>query len=128
MLRFLSRRKVRNNYVDNASGTRGGPGAGSGGGGVIASSSGSQIKPQRIVVNKNKIDCRVILLDNTDLSIELSVSIELQYSYNSLISRDSQEGVPGLGGGGVCLFRAEVQTFHDCVFAHVCVCACSVCV
>lgn len=99
MLRFLSRRKVRNNYVDNASGTRGGPGAGSGGGGVIASSSGSQIKPQRIVVNKNKIDCRVILLDNTDLSIELSVSIELQYSYNSLISRDSQEGVPGLRGG-----------------------------
>lgn len=127
MLRFLSRRKVRNNYVDNASGTRGGPGAGSGGGGVIASNSGSQIKPQRIVVNKNKIDCRVILLDNTDLSIELSVSIELQYSYNSLISRDSQEGVPWLGGG-VCLFRAEVQTFHDCVFAYVCVCACSVCV
>ncbi|XP_017117533.1 band 4.1-like protein 5 isoform X2 [Drosophila elegans] len=74
MLRFLSRRKVRNNYVDNS---RGGGGAGSsavggagGGGGAIAS--GSQIKPQRIVVNKNKIDCRVILLDNTDLSIELS--------------------------------------------------------
>lgn len=126
MLRFLSRRKVRNNYVDNASGTRGGPGAGSGGGGVIASSSGSQIKPQRIVVNKNKIDCRVILLDNTDLSIELSVSIELQYSYNSLISMDSQEGVPGLRG--VCLFRAEVQTFHDCVFASVCVRVFCVCV
>ncbi|KAH8417683.1 hypothetical protein KR222_004420 [Zaprionus bogoriensis] len=75
MLRFLSRRKVRNNYADNASNARGGAGAGSGaggGGGVIASSSGSQIKPQRIVVNKNKIDCRVILLDNTDLSIELS--------------------------------------------------------
>ncbi|XP_052836023.1 band 4.1-like protein 4B isoform X2 [Drosophila gunungcola] len=74
MLRFLSRRKVRNNYVDNS---RGAGGAGSsaaggagGGGGAIAS--GSQIKPQRIVVNKNKIDCRVILLDNTDLSIELS--------------------------------------------------------
>ncbi|KAH8310233.1 hypothetical protein KR044_000144 [Drosophila immigrans] len=74
MLRFLSRRKVRNNYADNASNVRGGaaPGGGGGGGGVIASSSGSQIKPQRIVVNKNKIDCRVILLDNTDLSIELS--------------------------------------------------------
>ncbi|XP_030242004.1 band 4.1-like protein 5 isoform X2 [Drosophila navojoa] len=77
MLRFLSRRKVRNNYADNASNVRGGGGAGEGGGvgsggGVIASSSGSQIKPQRIVVNKNKIDCRVILLDNTDLSIELS--------------------------------------------------------
>ncbi|EDV92961.1 GH18540 [Drosophila grimshawi] len=74
MLRFLSRRKVRNNYADNASNSRV---AGGGGGGVavIASSSsagGSQIKPQRIVVNKNKIDCRVILLDNTDLSIELS--------------------------------------------------------
>ncbi|KAH8414563.1 hypothetical protein KR215_008927 [Drosophila sulfurigaster] len=74
MLRFLSRRKVRNNYADNASNVRGGVGGGGGGAasGVIASSSGSQIKPQRIVVNKNKIDCRVILLDNTDLSIELS--------------------------------------------------------
>ncbi|XP_022221944.1 band 4.1-like protein 5 isoform X3 [Drosophila obscura] len=69
MLRFLSRRKVRNNYADNASSPRGGGGMG-GGGAVVAS--GSQIKPQRIVVNKNKIDCRVILLDNTDLSIELS--------------------------------------------------------
>ncbi|KRG01091.1 band 4.1-like protein 5 isoform X4 [Drosophila mojavensis] len=75
MLRFLSRRKVRNNYADNASNVRGGGGGAGGGGvggGVIASSSGSQIKPQRIAVNKNKIDCRVILLDNTDLSIELS--------------------------------------------------------
>jgi len=77
MLRFLSRRKVRNNYVDNS---RGGGGATSsavgvaGGGGAITSGGSSQIKPQRIVVNKNKIDCRVILLDNTDLSIELSVS------------------------------------------------------
>lgn len=75
MLRFLSRRKVRNNYVDNS---RGGGGATSsavgvaGGGGAITSGGSSQIKPQRIVVNKNKIDCRVILLDNTDLSIELS--------------------------------------------------------
>uniref|UniRef100_A0A1A9UFM1 Moesin/ezrin/radixin homolog 1 n=1 Tax=Glossina austeni TaxID=7395 RepID=A0A1A9UFM1_GLOAU len=66
MLRFLSRRKVRNNYVENdrvdarlASG-------------VINTNVSSQIKPQRIPVNKNKIDCRVILLDNTDLSIELS--------------------------------------------------------
>ncbi|KAH8388617.1 hypothetical protein KR093_011306 [Drosophila rubida] len=75
MLRFLSRRKVRTNYADNASNARGGGGGvggGAPGGAVIASSSGSQIKPQRIVVNKNKIDCRVILLDNTDLSIELS--------------------------------------------------------
>uniref|UniRef100_A0A6P4E6G2 Moesin/ezrin/radixin homolog 1 n=1 Tax=Drosophila rhopaloa TaxID=1041015 RepID=A0A6P4E6G2_DRORH len=72
MLRFLSRRKVRNNYVDNSRGG-GGPGGSSAvGGGGAAIASGSQIKPQRIVVNKNKIDCRVILLDNTDLSIELS--------------------------------------------------------
>jgi len=75
MLRFLSRRKVRNNYVDNSRGG-GGPGGSAVGvaGGGAATAGGSQIKPQRIVVNKNKIDCRVILLDNTDLSIELSVS------------------------------------------------------
>ncbi|KQS39142.1 uncharacterized protein Dere_GG17049, isoform C [Drosophila erecta] len=79
MLRFLSRRKVRNNYVDNSRGGGGGGGATSsavgvagGGGGSATSGGSSQIKPQRIVVNKNKIDCRVILLDNTDLSIELS--------------------------------------------------------
>ncbi|KAM7359997.1 erythrocyte membrane protein band 4.1-like yurt isoform 2-T5 [Cochliomyia hominivorax] len=76
MLRFLSRRKARNNYTDNS----GGAGVGSGndrtdargpsvsGGGATS----SHIKPQRIPVNKNKIDCRVILLDNTDLSIECS--------------------------------------------------------
>lgn len=76
MLRFLSRRKVRNNYADNVRGGGGGGGAPMGGGvgGAGALASGSHIKPQRIVVNKNKIDCRVILLDNTDLSIELSVS------------------------------------------------------
>ncbi|XP_013102505.2 band 4.1-like protein 5 isoform X2 [Stomoxys calcitrans] len=68
MLRFLSRRKTRNNYVETSSGNpndridgRSPYGAG-----------GGDIKPQRIPVNKNKIDCRVILLDNTDLSIELS--------------------------------------------------------
>lgn len=75
MLRFLSRRKVRNNYVDG--GGSGGGGAVGGAGNQTASSS-SQIKPQRIAVNKNKIDCRVILLDNTDLSIELSVSNSLR--------------------------------------------------
>ncbi|XP_017849536.1 band 4.1-like protein 5 isoform X2 [Drosophila busckii] len=86
MLRFLSRRKVRNNYADNASNARGGGNVGGGGvgGAVIASSSGSQIKPQRIVVNKNKIDCRVILLDNTDLSIELSKKALGSYLYEQV--------------------------------------------
>ncbi|XP_036223969.2 band 4.1-like protein 5 isoform X3 [Bactrocera oleae] len=70
MLRFLSRRKVRSNYVESRGGVAGGPG----GGGVTNanSSSGTQIKAQRMPVNKNKIECRVVLLDNTDLSIELS--------------------------------------------------------
>ncbi|XP_054747129.1 band 4.1-like protein 3 isoform X1 [Anastrepha obliqua] len=70
MLRFLSRRKVRSNYVES----RGGVGGGGGGAGVTnaGSSGGTQIKAQRMPVNKNKIECRVVLLDNTDLSIELS--------------------------------------------------------
>ncbi|XP_028895840.2 band 4.1-like protein 4B isoform X3 [Zeugodacus cucurbitae] len=70
MLRFLSRRKVRSNYVESRGGVAGGPG----GAGVTNanSSSGTQIKAQRMPVNKNKIECRVVLLDNTDLSIELS--------------------------------------------------------
>ncbi|XP_065372461.1 band 4.1-like protein 5 isoform X2 [Calliphora vicina] len=75
MLRFLSRRKARNNYADNSAGASGsgndrtdarGPSVAGGG------ATSSHIKPQRIPVNKNKIDCRVILLDNTDLSIECS--------------------------------------------------------
>ncbi|XP_067616890.1 band 4.1-like protein 5 isoform X2 [Eurosta solidaginis] len=71
MLRFLSRRKVRSNYVEN----RGG--AGGGGGTGVANTpssgvSGTQIKAHRMPINKNKIECRVVLLDNTDLSIELS--------------------------------------------------------
>lgn len=76
MLRFLSRRKARNNYVETASAsnandrTDGRSPYAAGGSGATS----SQIKPQRIPVNKNKIDCRVILLDNTDLPIELSVS------------------------------------------------------
>lgn len=76
MLRFLSRRKVRSNYVESRGGVAGGPG----GGGVTNanSSSGTQIKAQRMPVNKNKIECRVVLLDNTDLSIELSVSTNIK--------------------------------------------------
>lgn len=69
MLRFLSRRKVRNSAPD-------------GGGGNATSS--SQIKSQRIAANKNKIDCRVILLDNTDLSIELSKKAMGSYLYEQV--------------------------------------------
>ncbi|XP_075154010.1 erythrocyte membrane protein band 4.1-like yurt isoform X2 [Haematobia irritans] len=67
MLRFLSRRKARNNYVETTS--SGNTNDRTDGRGACG---GGEIKPQRIPVNKNKIDCRVILLDNTDLSIELS--------------------------------------------------------
>lgn len=52
MLRFLSRRKARNQQPETQS---------------------SQIKSTRIVPNKNIIQCRIILLDNTDLSVDLSV-------------------------------------------------------
>ncbi|XP_055376006.1 band 4.1-like protein 5 isoform X2 [Condylostylus longicornis] len=62
MLRFLSRRKVTNNVNDGS----------------------SQIKSQRIVANKNKIDCRVILLDNTDLSVELSKKAMGSYLYEQV--------------------------------------------
>lgn len=52
MLRFLSRKKGRN-----------GPKT-------------TQIKTgsQRLVTNKNIVQCRVMLLDGTDLSVDLSVS------------------------------------------------------
>lgn len=53
MLRFLSRR--RNHQQINTN---------------------SDIKSQRIPTNKNLIQCRVILLDNSDISIELSVSLD----------------------------------------------------
>ncbi|XP_035773872.1 uncharacterized protein LOC118456873 isoform X2 [Anopheles albimanus] len=52
MLRFLSRRKGRN--------------------AAAADMVDSQIKSQRIPTNKNMIPCRVILLDNTDLSVDLT--------------------------------------------------------
>lgn len=48
MLRFLSRRKGRNN--------------------------GSDIKAQRIVANKNVLQCKVLLLDGADISVDLTVS------------------------------------------------------
>lgn len=55
MLRFLSRRKGR--------------------GAATGNNATSQIKPQRIgTTNKNLIQCRVILLDGTDLSVDLTVS------------------------------------------------------
>lgn len=57
MLRFLSRRKTRNV----------GPGS------DVAD---SQIKSQRIPTNKNLVPCRVILLDNTDLPVDLTVGLD----------------------------------------------------
>ncbi|KAK0080805.1 hypothetical protein PV325_013299 [Microctonus aethiopoides] len=51
MLRFLSRRRVR---------------------GVNGQTASPQIKNQRLLSNKNIIQCQVILLDGTDLPIELS--------------------------------------------------------
>ncbi|XP_053672012.1 mucin-5AC [Anopheles nili] len=51
MLRFLSRRKGRSAAADTVD---------------------SQIKSHRIPTNKNLIPCRVILLDNTDLSVDLT--------------------------------------------------------
>lgn len=51
MLRFLSRRRAR---------------------GVSGQTTSSQIKNQRLPSNKNVVQCRVVLLDGTDLPIELS--------------------------------------------------------
>lgn len=53
MLRFLSRRRARS---------------------VSGQTTSSQIKNQRLLSNKNVVQCRVVLLDGTDLPIELSVS------------------------------------------------------
>lgn len=61
MLRFLSRRKNRNNAAAT-------PGAND------APAGGSQIKAKRIETNKNMIQCRIVLLDGTDLSVDLTVS------------------------------------------------------
>ena len=51
MLRFLSRRRGRS----------------------VGGQTSSQIKNQRLLSNKNIVQCRVVLLDGTDLPIELSV-------------------------------------------------------
>ncbi|KAI4495273.1 hypothetical protein M0804_001474 [Polistes exclamans] len=51
MLRFLSRRRGRS---------------------VTGQNNSSQIKNQRLLSNKNVVQCRVVLLDGTDLPIELS--------------------------------------------------------
>ncbi|XP_017797757.1 PREDICTED: band 4.1-like protein 4 [Habropoda laboriosa] len=51
MLRFLSRRRARS---------------------VSGQTTSSQIKNQRLLSNKNVVQCRVVLLDGTDLPIELS--------------------------------------------------------
>ncbi|XP_059622227.1 band 4.1-like protein 5 isoform X2 [Phlebotomus argentipes] len=53
MLRFLSRRRHRNPRPEDTARS-------------------PHIKAQRIPVNKNLIQCRIILLDNTDLSVDLS--------------------------------------------------------
>lgn len=50
MLRFLSRRRARS----------------------VTGQNSSQIKNQRLLSNKNIVQCRVVLLDGTDLPIELS--------------------------------------------------------
>ncbi|XP_055315576.1 band 4.1-like protein 5 isoform X2 [Sitodiplosis mosellana] len=61
MLRFLSRRKGRG----TSSGTNQS-------GDAQTNNTASQIKSQRILPNKNQIECRVILLDGTDLSVYLT--------------------------------------------------------
>lgn len=75
MLRFLSRRKGRNaNSNANQSGD------GVAGHHPHNTAASSQIKSQRILPNKNQIECRVILLDGTDLSVYLTVSTFLFFS------------------------------------------------
>lgn len=62
MLRFLSRRNRNHQNINNAN--------------------SSDIKSHRIPTNKNLIQCRVILLDNSDISIELSVSAGHYINHN----------------------------------------------
>lgn len=70
MLRFLSRRKGRNAAHGTAQENQ---------------NLASQIKPQRIIPNKNLIQCRVILLDGTDLSVDLSVRMHFRLLSNNVV-------------------------------------------
>lgn len=74
MLRFLSRRRARS----------------------VSGQTASQIKNQRLPSNKNVVQCRVVLLDGTDLPIELSVSRER-----------------GGEGGGGRMGKSVVVRLHD---------------
>ncbi|KRT83909.1 FERM domain containing protein, partial [Oryctes borbonicus] len=62
MFRFLSGRKARNTSQNGA----------------------SQLKSSKSVVNKNLIQCKVILLDGTDLSVELSKKAEARDLYEQV--------------------------------------------
>lgn len=57
MLRFLSRRKGRNGQQQKSNTTQ------------------SKFGATRLIPNKNLVQCRVILLDGTDLSVDLTVSV-----------------------------------------------------
>lgn len=80
MLRFLSRRRGRNaTSSDNQNSIN------------PTNNTASQIKSQRLQVNKNLIQCRVILLDGTDLSVDLTVSMDYEFflHYLHCIARQS---------------------------------------
>lgn len=72
MLRFLSRRRGRGTAAAN--GTSDATNS--------QQSAATQIKPQRIPTNKNLIQCKVILLDGTDLTVDLSVSCEMLKTFS----------------------------------------------
>lgn len=66
MLRFLSRRKARGGPDGQQRPTVAGA--------APAEPTTSQLKSKRIETNKNIIQCKIILLDGTDLSVDLTVS------------------------------------------------------
>ncbi|CAG2058675.1 unnamed protein product [Timema podura] len=57
MLRFLSRRRGRN----------------------VQKTTQNTTAPERLIPNKHLVQCKVILLDGTDLSIDLSIVVLLIY-------------------------------------------------